>query len=74
MFESKMKKTILRYLPFFSFYLHQGMITALIFQGIVGYFRNEGMNLAQLSWLYIAMMPWIGKFLWSPWFERNSLT
>jgi len=74
MFGSKMKKTILRYLPFFSFYLHQGMITALIFQGIVGYFRNEGMNLAQLSWLYIAMMPWIGKFLWSPWFERNSLT
>ena len=74
MFESKKRNTIFRYLPFFSFYLHQGMITALALQGIVGYFRNEGMNLAQLSWLYIVMIPWIGKFIWSPFFERNSLT
>ena len=70
----KEKNIITRYLPFFAFYLHQGMLTTLALQGVVGYFRSEGMNLTQLSWLYIVTIPWIGKFIWAPWCERNSLT
>ncbi|WP_328518377.1 MFS transporter [Ralstonia solanacearum] len=42
-------------------------------QGVVGYFRHAGADLAQLSWLSLAMLPWVGKFLWAPWCERHAL-
>ncbi len=61
-----------RHLPFWCFYAHQGMVSALTMQGIVGYFRHAGFDLAQLSWLSIAMLPWVVKFLWAPWLERHS--
>ncbi|WP_328517792.1 MFS transporter [Ralstonia solanacearum] len=38
-----------------------------------GYFRHAGADLAQLSWLSLAMLPWVGKFLWAPWCERHAL-
>jgi len=63
-----------RYIPYLAFYFHQGMLTTLALQGTVGYFRNEGMDLTQLSWLYIVMVPWIIKFMWAPWCERNALS
>lgn len=56
-----------RYLPYWCFYLHQGMITALIMQGVAGYFRHAGLDLAQLSWLSLTFLPWIAKCLWAPW-------
>ena len=62
-----------RYLPFWCCYLHQGMITALSLQGIVAYFRYAGMDLAQLSWLSLCMLPWVAKFMWAPWGERHAL-
>lgn len=62
-----------RYLPYWSYYMHQGMISALTMQGVVGYFRHAGANLEQLSWLPLAMAPWVGKFLWAPWCERHAL-
>ncbi len=62
-----------RHVPYWSYYLHQGMLTALVMQGVVGYFRHAGMDLAQLSWLSLAMLPWVAKFLWAPWCERHAL-
>ncbi|AGK49916.1 major Facilitator Superfamily protein [Burkholderia thailandensis MSMB121] len=62
-----------RYLPYWSYYAHQGMVSALTMQGVVGYFRHAGADLAQLSWLSLAMLPWVGKFLWAPWCERHAL-
>lgn len=61
------------YLPYWCFYLHQGMITALIMQGVAGYFRHAGLDLAQLSWLSLSFLPWIAKFLWAPWGERHAI-
>lgn len=61
------------YLPFWCCYLHQGMITALTLQGVVGYFRHVGSDLQQLSWLWLCMLPWVFKFLWAPWSERHAL-
>ena len=61
------------YLPFWCCYLHQGMITALSLQGVLAYFRHAGMDLAQLSWLSLCMLPWVAKFLWAPWGERHAL-
>lgn len=61
------------YLPYWCFYLHQGMITALVMQGIAGYFRHAGLDLAQLSWLSLSFLPWIAKFLWAPWGERHAI-
>ncbi|CAD0330468.1 hypothetical protein [Xanthomonas hortorum] len=63
---------IARHVPHWCYYLHQGMLTALVMQGVVGYYRHAGLDLAQLSWLSLAMLPWVGKFLWAPWCERNA--
>ncbi|MHC6227396.1 MFS transporter [Pseudomonas sp. X10] len=62
-----------RYLPYWCYYLHQGMLTALMLQGVVGYFRHQGLDLASLSLLSLTFLPWLGKFLWAPWCERHSL-
>ncbi|MFJ4142892.1 MFS transporter [Pseudomonas sp. NPDC089734] len=63
-----------RYLPYWCYYLHQGMLTALMLQGVVGYFRHHGLDLASLSLLSLTFLPWVGKFLWAPWCERHSIT
>src|SRR5690348_13283014 len=62
-----------RYLPYWCCYLHQGMVTALMLQGVAGYFRHAGLDLGQLSWLWLAMLPWAARFLWAPWGERHAL-
>ncbi|AMB87601.1 MFS transporter [Pseudomonas agarici] len=64
---------MMRYLPYWCYYLHQGMLTALMLQGVVGYFRHQGLDLASLSLLSLTFLPWIGKFLWAPWCERHSI-
>ncbi|MEE4149490.1 MFS transporter [Pseudomonas viridiflava] len=64
---------MIRYLPYWCYYLHQGMLTALILSGVVGYFRHQGLDLASLSMLSLTFLPWVGKFLWAPWCERHSL-
>ena len=62
-----------RYLPYWCYYLHQGMLTALMLQGVVAYFRHQGLDLASLSLLWLTFLPWIGKFFWAPWCERHCL-
>ncbi|MDR0280620.1 MAG: MFS transporter [Paucimonas sp.] len=62
-----------RYLPYWAYYLHQGMLTALMLQGVTGYFRHQGLDLASLSLLSLTFLPWIGKCFWAPWCERRCL-
>lgn len=62
-----------RYLPYWCYYLHQGMLTALMLQGVTGYFRHQGLDLASLSLLSLTFLPWIGKCFWAPWCERHCL-
>jgi len=62
-----------RYLPYWAYYLHQGMLTALMLQGVTGYFRHQGLDLASLSLLSLTFLPWIGKCFWAPWCERHCL-
>ncbi|WP_095097805.1 MFS transporter [Pseudomonas sp. Irchel 3A5] len=62
-----------RYLPYWCYYLHQGMLTALMLQGVVAYFRHQGLDLASLSLLWLTFLPWVGKCLWAPWCERHCL-
>ena len=62
-----------RYLPYWSYYLHQGMLTALMLQGVTGYFRHQGLDLASLSLLSLTFLPWVGKCFWAPWCERHCL-
>ncbi|GAB7528416.1 MFS transporter [Pseudomonas sp. 3A(2025)] len=62
-----------RYVPYWSYYLHQGMLTALMLQGVTGYFRHQGLDLASLSLLSLTFLPWVGKCFWAPWCERHCL-
>jgi len=62
-----------RYLPYWAYYLHQGMLTALMLQGVTGYFRHQGLDLASLSLLSLTFLPWVGKCFWAPWCERHCL-
>ncbi|WP_175650082.1 MFS transporter [Pseudomonas sp. Marseille-P9899] len=62
-----------RYLPYWCYYLHQGMLAALMLQGVTGYFRHQGLDLASLSLLSLTFLPWIGKCFWAPWCERHCL-
>ena len=65
-------KRPLRYVAYWCFYLHQGMITALLLQGVSSYFRAQGWDLAQLSLLSLTLLPWVAKFIWAPWLERHA--
>ncbi|WP_172966050.1 MFS transporter [Cupriavidus pauculus] len=60
-------------LPFWCFYIHQGMVTALIARGVGAWFREQGWSLAALSYLSLAMLPWVFKAMWAPWAERHAL-
>lgn len=62
-----------RYLPYWCYYLHQGMLTALMLLGVTGYFRHQGLDLASLSLLSLTFLPWICKCFWAPWCERHCL-
>lgn len=63
-----------RYLPYWCYYLHQGMLSALMLQGVVAYFRHQGLSLASLSLLWLTFLPWVGKCFWAPWCERHCLS
>ena len=59
--------------PFWCFYIHQGMVTALIARGAGAYFRQQGWSLAALSYLSLAMLPWALKGLWAASAERHAV-
>lgn len=54
-------------------YVGQSVIGGLTFLGLPAVLRTAGLPLDQIGLLYILVLPWAFKFLWSPYVERYRL-
>lgn len=54
-------------------YVGQSVIGGLTFLGLPAVLRTAGLPLDQIGLLYIVVLPWALKFLWSPHVEHLSL-
>lgn len=54
-------------------YVGQSVIGGLTFLGLPAVLRTDGLPLDQIGLLYILVLPWALKFLWSPYVERYRL-
>ncbi|UUE98162.1 phosphopantetheine-binding protein [Xanthomonas hortorum pv. pelargonii] len=53
---------IARHVPHWCYYLHQGMLTALVMQGVVGYYRHAGTGPCTAQLAVAGDAAWVGKF------------
>jgi len=51
-------------------YVAQSLVSGLALQSIPAVMRSTGAQLDQIGLLYIVLVPWVLKFLWSPWLEK----
>ncbi|KQO83840.1 MFS transporter [Rhizobium sp. Leaf262] len=54
-------------------YIGQSVIGGLTFLGLPAVLRAAGLPLDQIGLLYLVVLPWALKFLWSPYVERYRL-
>ncbi|NTF09001.1 MFS transporter [Agrobacterium rubi] len=54
-------------------YVGQSVIGGLTFLGLPAVLRTAGLPLDQIGLLYLIVLPWALKFLWSPFIERYRL-
>ncbi|NWJ27287.1 MFS transporter [Rhizobium sp. RM] len=54
-------------------YIGQSVIGGLTFLGLPAVLRSAGLPLDQIGLLYLTVLPWTLKFLWSPHIERYRL-
>lgn len=54
-----------------SVYTIQSLVSMFTLQGLPAVMKYEGLNTSQIGLFYLAMLPWVAKFLWSPWIERQ---
>ncbi|WP_320199683.1 MFS transporter [Agrobacterium sp. rho-13.3] len=54
-------------------YVGQSVIGGLTFLGLPAVLRTAGLPLDQIGLLYLVVLPWALKFLWSPYVERYRL-
>jgi len=54
-------------------YIGQSVIGGLTFLGLPAVLRSAGLPLDQIGLLYLTVLPWTLKFLWSPHVERYRL-
>ncbi|WP_253649995.1 MFS transporter [Vibrio sp. Y29_XK_CS5] len=54
-----------------SVYTIQSLVSMFTLQGLPAIMRHEGIDTSQIGLFYLAMLPWVAKFLWSPWIERQ---
>lgn len=54
-----------------SVYTIQSLVSMFTLQGLPAIMRHEGIGTSQIGLFYLAMLPWVAKFLWSPWIERQ---
>ncbi|WP_216607148.1 MFS transporter [Vibrio tubiashii] len=54
-----------------SVYTIQSLVSMFTLQGLPAIMRHEGIDTSQIGMFYLAMLPWVAKFLWSPWIERQ---
>ncbi len=54
-------------------YIAQSVIGGVTMLGLPAVLRQEGLPLDQIGLLYLTVLPWALKFLWSPYIERFRL-
>ncbi|MFD1198330.1 MFS transporter [Brucella gallinifaecis] len=54
-------------------YISQSVISGLTFTSLPAILRTNGLPLDQIGLIYLAILPWSLKFLWSPYLERFRL-
>lgn len=54
-----------------SVYTIQSLVSMFTLQGLPAVMRHEGLGTSQIGLFYLAMLPWVAKFMWSPWIERQ---
>ncbi|OAP36825.1 MFS transporter [Sinorhizobium glycinis] len=54
-------------------YVAQSVIGGLTMLGLPAVLRNQGLPLDQIGLVYLTVLPWALKFLWSPYVERFRL-
>ncbi|EPO5780381.1 MFS transporter [Vibrio harveyi] len=54
-----------------SVYTIQSLVSMFTLQGLPAIMRHEGIDTSQIGLFYLAMLPWVAKFLWSPWIDRQ---
>jgi len=54
-------------------YIGQSVIGGITFTSLPAVLRTKGLPLDQIGLIYLAILPWTLKFLWSPWLERFRL-
>lgn len=54
-------------------YIAQSVIGGLTMLGLPAVLRSQGLPLDQIGLLYLTVIPWAFKFLWSPYVERFRL-
>lgn len=54
-------------------YISQSVIGGLTFTGLPAVLRSNGLPLDQIGLVYLVILPWTLKFLWSPYLERFRL-
>lgn len=54
-------------------YVAQSVIGGLTMLGLPAVLRDQGLPLDQIGLLYLTVLPWALKFLWSPYVERYRL-
>jgi MFS transporter (putative signal transducer) len=54
-------------------YVGQSIISGMIFSALPSVLRDQGLRLDQIGLTYLAVLPWVLKFLWAPAIERYRL-
>ncbi len=54
-------------------YVSQSIVGGLTYSGLPAILRSSGLPLDQIGLVYLAILPWTFKFLWSPFVERFRL-
>lgn len=54
-------------------YVAQSVIGGMTMLGLPAVLRDQGLPLDQIGLLYLTVLPWAAKFLWSPYVERFRL-
>ncbi|MEZ0168169.1 MFS transporter [Microvirga sp. TS319] len=54
-------------------YVGQSVISGITFSALPSVLRDQGMSLDRIGLTYLAVLPWVLKFLWAPAIERYRL-
>ncbi|ESA35638.1 arabinose efflux permease family protein [Leptolyngbya sp. Heron Island J] len=67
-------KTIKKFGLLSSLYVSQFLPLGFFDQALPVFMREQGFSLESIGFVYLLGLPWMIKFLWSPWIDRYSLS